>query len=112
SSRFDFLFFSSRRRHTRFSRDWSSDVCSSDLDPYAVYARRILGLFPLEPLLRDPGAAERGTLFHAILHRFSTGGPDRDWTEAAADRKSGVEGKGVEVGALRFTASAGRGVAG
>src|SRR5690606_40550540 len=25
-------FFSSRRRHTSFSRDWSSDVCSSDLD--------------------------------------------------------------------------------
>src|SRR5690606_39436131 len=24
---------SSRRRHTRFSRDWSSDVCSSDLPP-------------------------------------------------------------------------------
>src|SRR6266511_3100588 len=28
-----FFFFSSRRRHTRFSRDWSSDVCSSDLPP-------------------------------------------------------------------------------
>src|SRR5690606_9354317 len=28
---FLFFFFSSRRRHTRFSRDWSSDVCSSDL---------------------------------------------------------------------------------
>src|SRR5690606_40190172 len=26
------FFFSSRRRHTRFSRDWSSDVCSSDLE--------------------------------------------------------------------------------
>src|SRR2546429_5363732 len=26
-----FVFFSSRRRHTRCSRDWSSDVCSSDL---------------------------------------------------------------------------------
>src|SRR6266436_3702341 len=26
------FFFSSRRRHTRCSRDWSSDVCSSDLD--------------------------------------------------------------------------------
>src|SRR6266550_5740488 len=26
-----FIFFSSRRRHTRCSRDWSSDVCSSDL---------------------------------------------------------------------------------
>src|SRR5439155_12371709 len=28
---FDF-FFSSRRRHTRWPRDWSSDVCSSDLE--------------------------------------------------------------------------------
>src|SRR2546422_4382259 len=27
------FFFSSRRRHTRCSRDWSSDVCSSDLPP-------------------------------------------------------------------------------
>src|SRR5690606_7605709 len=30
------FFFSSRRRHTRFSRDWSSDVCSSDLNPAFV----------------------------------------------------------------------------
>src|SRR3712207_6959214 len=28
---FFFFFFSSRRRHTRYWRDWSSDVCSSDL---------------------------------------------------------------------------------
>src|SRR2546429_6477767 len=34
-----FFFFSSRRRHTRCSRDWSSDVCSSDLA-----SRRILPL--------------------------------------------------------------------
>src|SRR5207253_6815987 len=27
-----FFFFSSRRRHTRWPRDWSSDVCSSDLE--------------------------------------------------------------------------------
>src|SRR5690606_40593662 len=34
------FFFSSRRRHTRFSRDWSSDVCSSDLaDHEAGHAR-------------------------------------------------------------------------
>src|SRR5205809_7785573 len=32
---FFFFFFSSRRRHTRCSRDWSSDVCSSDLEPLA-----------------------------------------------------------------------------
>src|SRR2546422_2625186 len=30
-----FFFFSSRRRHTRCSRDWSSDVCSSDLNHFA-----------------------------------------------------------------------------
>src|SRR6266700_7304706 len=34
-----FFFFSSRRRHTRFSRDWSSDVCSSDLGQLVVDQR-------------------------------------------------------------------------
>src|SRR6266550_5585253 len=33
---FSFFFFSSRRRHTRCSRDWSSDVCSSDLVTLAL----------------------------------------------------------------------------
>src|SRR2546430_7437259 len=31
-----FFFFSSRRRHTRFDCDWSSDVCSSDLEVFLV----------------------------------------------------------------------------
>src|SRR2546430_8202630 len=35
------LFFSSRRRHTRFDCDWSSDVCSSDLTRVQVPARRV-----------------------------------------------------------------------
>src|SRR5580692_9534473 len=35
-----FFFFSSRRRHTRFDCDWSSDVCSSDLDGPGVPDRR------------------------------------------------------------------------
>src|SRR5699024_12024703 len=34
-------FFSSRRRHTRSKRDWSSDVCSSDL-PWSVMASKVL----------------------------------------------------------------------
>src|SRR2546430_9124435 len=38
-----FFFFSSRRRHTRFDCDWSSDVCSSDLvllrDDLAMWQR-------------------------------------------------------------------------
>src|SRR2546430_13082192 len=33
-----FFFFSSRRRHTRFDCDWSSDVCSSDLGRRVVLA--------------------------------------------------------------------------
>src|SRR6185369_9346781 len=37
-----FFFFSSRRRHTRFKCDWSSDVCSSDL-----CSRTLLAAFPL-----------------------------------------------------------------
>src|SRR5688572_33108589 len=38
------FFFSSRRRHTRFDCDWSSDVCSSDLahpEPHHVRDRRV-----------------------------------------------------------------------
>src|SRR5699024_12231260 len=41
-----FFFFSSRRRHTRSKRDWSSDVCSSDL--YLA----IISLIRLEKELR------------------------------------------------------------
>src|SRR6266480_6698205 len=33
-----FFFFSSRRRHTRLTCDWSSDVCSSDLDLFGEQA--------------------------------------------------------------------------
>src|SRR5207247_5853744 len=36
------FFFSSRRRHTRSTRDWSSDVCSSDLRPQRATLKDIL----------------------------------------------------------------------
>src|SRR3712207_6885897 len=36
-----FFFFSSRRRHTRYWRDWSSDVCSSDLQ--ALHEMELVG---------------------------------------------------------------------
>src|SRR5690625_5577240 len=35
------FFFSSRRRHTRWPRDWSSDVCSSDLAPHGIRSKVI-----------------------------------------------------------------------
>src|SRR5438445_8673031 len=46
-----FFFFSSRRRHTRYWRDWSSDVCSSDLEQAGVLAARlgVDGKHPLQP---------------------------------------------------------------
>src|SRR5690606_40254867 len=74
------FFFSSRRRHTRFSRDWSSDVCSSDLlsrlrPPLRKASTRKVaapgvavreesaepagGHHPHRPLLRQPVAQDR-----------------------------------------------------
>ncbi len=39
-------------------------------DPYAIYARYILRLSPLDPLRQTPDPRERGNLFHMILERF------------------------------------------
>lgn len=47
-------------------------------DPYAIYARHILRLKPLDPIDADPGAAERGSIIHDALDRFVAacpGGP-------------------------------------
>src|SRR2546422_5006100 len=61
-----FFFFSSRRRHTRCSRDWSSDVCSSDLGSSrgsrtgSLHARSFPRASPSSYCCRT-GAAARGT---------------------------------------------------
>src|SRR5437762_4673798 len=49
-----FFFFSSRRRHTRYIGDWSSDVCSSDLE-------RILNLIIVTPRMHG--------IHHSIIER-------------------------------------------
>src|SRR5207249_8121767 len=51
-----FFFFSSRRRHTRSKRDWSSDVCSSDLYP------------TVRDFLPPAGAPVEHGAQHAVLH--------------------------------------------
>ena len=53
-------------------------------DPYAVYARRILRLRRIDPLVRDPDAIERGNLFHDILHAFALSGADPHAPDAEA----------------------------
>src|SRR5690606_40864173 len=56
---FVLVFFSSRRRHTIFSRDWSSDVCSSDLFTSGMeLGRRIAELVdegPVVGFIATPG---------------------------------------------------------
>src|SRR5207302_3870988 len=51
-----FFFFSSRRRHTRFSRDWSSDVCSSDLLAVKPHQRAV-GIEDGGRIVKDAGRA-------------------------------------------------------
>src|SRR5256885_3254246 len=55
------FFFSSRRRHTRLQGDWSSDVCSSDLEP----------LVGLDDRRQDLGAGRGGVVAvetHAVSY--------------------------------------------
>src|SRR6266498_3053326 len=67
-----FFFFSSRRRHTRCGRDWSSDVCSSDLDvPAAELLEQLLrenaGLRDLLAV-RDGELAAKNAEIEALQH--------------------------------------------
>src|SRR3712207_7961236 len=57
-----FFFFSSRRRHTRYWRDWSSDVCSSDLHPVPARDRQV----EVDPdVEHHPGGAQLLGVEHA-----------------------------------------------
>ena len=61
-----------------------SEVKTLRRDPYAIYARRVLRLDPPEPLIGDPGPAERGTLYHRILECFTREVPDVMAADATA----------------------------
>lgn len=61
-----------------------SEVGRFRRDPYAIYARRILNLDPVDPFNQDPGAAERGTLYHRIVERFVREGHDPARLDAEA----------------------------
>src|SRR5437763_16548390 len=57
--RFFLFFFSSRRRHTRYIGDWSSDVCSSDLHPRTVDRRCVDVVADERRVLERPGQDDR-----------------------------------------------------
>src|SRR6267143_4297485 len=79
-----FFFFSSRRRHTRWNCDWSSDVCSSDLDGGpAIHAWDIAGLqvgVDVRGTLNRPGDADEGWTVEIAM-------PWKILREAAPDHK-------------------------
>src|SRR5687768_17629820 len=78
---FFFFFFSSRRRHTRCSRDWSSDVCSSDLRGLPDARIACLIAVPNQGKWRE-GLAEA----QAELRRFAETGPTPLEVETAAEQ--------------------------
>ncbi len=63
-------------------------------DPYAIYARHLLGLEPLEPIEPELDARERGTVLHACLEEYVKSDPPVD-PAAAADRL-------IEIGRRHF----------
>src|SRR5688500_19282864 len=85
------FFFSSRRRHTRLQGDWSSDVCSSDLECVIRQPEEVVRLDHLECLVRQGGAVHRNLLPHApggMAKRFFHRGLPR-----SEERRVGKEGR-------------------
>src|SRR3712207_8256466 len=72
-----FFFFSSRRRHTRYWREWSSDVCSSDLEGTET-ARRgpqraSLSHPPAEVRVPPSGGLRGSQPLHPLSHHRTDG---------------------------------------
>ncbi len=61
-----------------------TEIATWQRNPYAIYARRILDLRPLDPLDKELGAAERGTFIHEALDHFVREPPSGDYHERLA----------------------------
>src|SRR2546430_5840354 len=95
-----FFFFSSRRRHTRFDCDWSSDVCSSDLRGRVSIALRLGLRWGIWLVVCCSGGWGRGS----GRNRGGRGSGNRRGSSLAGirDRESGGVGKRVEFGGCRI----------
>lgn len=56
----------------------ATDVATLIRDPYAIYAKRVLGLRPLDPLRPEPDALLRGNVLHGIVQRLLESRPQAD----------------------------------
>src|SRR2546430_11434738 len=83
------IFFSSRRRHTRFDCDWSSDVCSSDLDGIDVGKILVFTPHPDDAEIASGGAMARwASEGKEIVLCVVTNGAMGSNDPSVADRKS------------------------
>src|SRR6266478_1917131 len=72
---FLFFFFSSRRRHTRFDCDWSSDVCSSDLIARGQCVEGYGGKEPYYPMLEALRELCRGPVGESVIETLVAEAP-------------------------------------
>src|SRR5690606_29663557 len=104
------FFFSSRRRHTRFSRDWSSDVCSSDLGVLSLaLAGRLLHVVAQDAASR--ASPLEGGRVDALL-RGHLAGDTADAPGGGFCRRRGRRRRGSGGSALGGRLPGGRGLAG
>src|SRR5690606_39289996 len=85
-----FFFFSSRRRHTRFSRDWSSDVCSSDLFAFMRFIVFLVFLFSVQSFSQVKRINEKMSTDNAqkVQSRAVTSSLDRFSSVSLSDNRS------------------------
>src|SRR6266849_8952027 len=84
-----FFFFSSRRRHTRSTRDWSSDVCSSDL--------RLAGLTRNPPPCLPAVNIKVGLMSTGLADPRSESGPHQLDCQSCGSKKLGEPSVGVNL---------------
>src|SRR5258707_14474043 len=88
------LLISSRRRHTRYWRDWSSDVCSSDL-----FAGMALSVMKRMILTRDNGILKRCAVLRGHFVRETES--EKQFCEVVRSEERRV-GKSVDLGGRRI----------
>src|SRR4051794_41452442 len=91
---FCFFFFSSRRRHTRWTGDWSSDVCSSDLaESHLGRHDHVTGPWRGDRSLTRPGPRTRPLRWDSSQPSEVTGMSRRTRIVRSEERRVGKEGR-------------------
>src|SRR5690625_8044879 len=85
------FFFSSRRRHTRWPRDWSSDVCSSDLQMGSVKKESPVKPKKQRMVCGQPLLVKAGNIPYSLTDFGRTPGIERSVRPRSEERRVGKE---------------------